>query len=132
MAIICGMMNIEEHSIGYWRLRSMCLEKGYKKQEYYQNLIFKNIPEIKDLPPTFLSTSEEDLLRGMTLNFENTLKKYNVKYSLKYFNKVHNRRLGHIFSILHPEYAESIELIDEMLNFFISSIIRREHGYRYF
>lgn len=118
--IVCGLMNIEESSIGYWGLRSMCLERGYKKQEYYQNLIFDNIPEMKDLPPNFLTTSDEDELRSMTLKFEKTLKKYNVEYKMKYYKRKEGKKLGHMFSILHPEYEESIELIDEMLSFFKS------------
>jgi|GEM_PF-2288576 len=96
----------------------MSFEKGYKKQEYYQNMIFDKIPEMRDLPPVFLATSDEDELRYMTLNFENTLKKHNVRYQMKYFKKIEGKKLGHIFSVLHPGYEESIELIDEMLNFF--------------
>lgn len=122
-AIVCGLMNIEDSSIGYWGLRSMCLEKGYKKQEYYQNLIFADIPEMKSLPPIFLTTSDEDELRKMTLNFEKTLKKYGVEYKMKYFNKKPDKRLGHMFSILHPEYEESVELIDDMLGFFKSKAL---------
>lgn len=122
IAIICGMMNLDENSIGFWGLRSMCLERGYNKQEYYQNLIFNKIPEIKELPPTFLTASDEDELRQMTINFENTLKKHNIKYQMKYFLKREGKKLGHMFSIFHPEYEESIELIDEMLNFFKSNV----------
>lgn len=123
LAIVCGMMNLEEDNIGYWGLRSMCLERGYKKQEYYQNLIFDKIPEMKDLPPTFLTTSDEDELRHMTLNFEKTLKKYDVECQIKYFEKRESKKLGHMFSILHPEYEESVELIDEMLDFFKSKVL---------
>ena len=117
-AIICGMMQFDEPTIPYWGMRSMCFDKEYKKQEYYQNMIFSNILEMKELPPIFLSTSDEDELRKMTLNFENTLKKYGVTYKLKYFEKGKNKKIGHMFSILHPEYEESVELIDEMLDFF--------------
>lgn len=122
IAIVSGMMNLEEKTIGYWGLRSMCLERGYKKQEYYQNLIFDNIPEMKDLQPTFLTTSDEDELRHMTLNFEKTLKKYSVEYRMKYFEKRETKKLGHVFSILYPGYEESIELIDELLGFFRSKV----------
>lgn len=78
---------------------------------------------MKCLPPIFLTTSDEDELRHMTLNFEKTLEKYGVEYKMKYFKKKENRKLGHIFSILHPEYEESIELIDEMLNFFKNKVL---------
>ena len=83
------------------------------------------IIEMKDLPPTFLTTSDEDELRHITLNFEKTLKKYVVDYQMKYFEKREGQKLGHIhmFSILHPEYEESVELIDEMLDFFKSKVL---------
>jgi acetyl esterase/lipase len=121
-AVVCGMMNLEEPSVGYWGIRSMCLERGYKKQEYYRNLIFSEIPEMKDLPPVYLTTGDEDELRHMTLNFEKTLQKYGVEYRMKYFNKKDGRKLGHMFSILHPEYEESAALIGDMLGFFLSKI----------
>jgi len=118
--INCGMMNLEDGMLGFRLLRSVCLEKGYKKQEYYQNLIFDNIPEMKDLPPVFLTSNDEDPLRHMTLHFEKTLKKNEVEYKLLYFKKKKGTRLGHVFSIFHPEYSEGREMIDEMLRFFIT------------
>lgn len=118
ISIISGMMSFDNNKLIYRGLRSICFDRGYKTQEYYKNMIFENIPEIKDLPPVFLATSEEDELRFMTLGFERVLKRYNVKYMLKNYGKTDNRILGHIFSVHYPEYEESIELIDEMIKFF--------------
>lgn len=39
-----------------------------------------------------------------------------------YFNKKENRKLGHTFSVLHPDYEESIELMDKMAEFFKSRV----------
>lgn len=121
IAVICGMLRVDDPAIGYWGMRSMCFDKGYKKQGCYQNMIFENLPEIKELPPVFLATSDEDELRGMTFDFERTLKKHGVAYELKCFEKGRGRKLGHIFSVLHPGYDESAELIDKMLAFFVKS-----------
>jgi acetyl esterase len=125
-AVICGMMRFDEPTIGYWGMRSMCFDKGYQKQNYYKNMIFENIPEMKELPPIYLTTSDEDELRKMTLDFKKTLEKQNITYQLKYFKKGIDKKIGHMFCILHPEYNESIELIEDMLNFFESSIILNE------
>lgn len=122
MSIICGMMTFYENTIGYWGMRTMCFDRGYKKQEYYKSMIFDNISEIKDLPPTFLTTSDEDELRDMTLSFEKVLKKHHVEYQMSYFKKREGRKLGHMFSILYPEYEESAELIANMLDFFKSKV----------
>lgn len=120
VALVSGLLNLETNNIGYWGLRSMCLEKGYKKQAYYQNVIFDNIPEIKDFPPTFLTTSDEDELMFMTMNFERTLEKHNIPYRMKYFKKQDGKKFEHIFSVFDPDRIESTELINEMLNFFKS------------
>jgi hypothetical protein len=64
----------------------------------------------------------EDELRDMTLNFEKVLKKHHVAYQMNYFKKREGRKLGHMFSILHPEYEESAELIDNILDFFKSNV----------
>jgi acetyl esterase/lipase len=122
-AVISGMMRFDEPTIGYWGMRSMCFDKGYQKQNYYQNMIFENVPEMKELPPIYLTTSDEDELRKMTLDFEKTLERQNLTYKLKYFRKIKCKKLGHMFCILHPEYNESIELIDDMLNFFENSTL---------
>ena len=42
---------------------------------------------MKYLPPVYLTTNDEDELKHMTLNFEKTLKKYDVDYQIKYFKK---------------------------------------------
>lgn len=122
IGIISGMMSFHLKDTKYNLLRSVCFEKGYKQKEYYQNMIFDNIPEMKDLPPVFLVTSEEDLLFYMTMEFEKTLQRYHVPYRLKVFPKGDGRMLGHVFGIQHPEYEESAECVDEMAAFFLSAV----------
>lgn len=118
VSIICGMMDFNKDELKFRLLRSLCFERGYANKEYYKNMIFNGIPEMKNLPPVFLTTSEEDELSYMTYSFEETLKKYNVKHKLKYYDKKENRKLGHVFGVLYPEYDESKELLDEMIQFF--------------
>lgn len=122
LAINCGMMGFTRKSLAYWGLRSMCLEKGYKKQAYYQCFDFEQLPEMKNLVPTLLTSSDEDELRQMTLDFEKVLQKYGVKYEMVYFNKKEDKKLGHMFSVLHPDYEESRELMDRMTEFFRSQV----------
>lgn len=54
------------------------------------------------------------------LNFEKNLKKNGVGYKLKYFKKKRGTRLGHVFSVFHPDYSEGKEMTDEMLGFFMT------------
>lgn len=116
--IICGMMDLNARHIGYWGLRSICLPRGYKRQPYYQNMIFENLPEIKEFPPVFLTSSDDDQLSQMTLNFERTLKNHGVPHQMRYFPREAGRKYEHIFSVMYPERAESADLFDEMLAFF--------------
>ena len=82
----------------YWGMRSMMLEKGYEKQEYYQNLVLENIPEINSLPPLFVTTNGHDELEFMTLYFVNILEKNNMEHSFYYLEKNGQRKLGHLLN----------------------------------
>jgi hypothetical protein len=104
----------------YWGMRSMILEKGYKKQEYYQNLILGNIPEINSLPPLFVTTNGDDELDFMTIYFVNILEKNNVEHKFYYLEKNKQRKLGHVFNVLHLEWEESISLNNAMLEYLLT------------
>jgi len=120
MAIISGFMEWTRSELKYWGMRSMILEKGYKKQEYYQNLILKNIPEINTLPPLFVTTNEDDELDFMTLYFVDILKENNVDHEFYYLEKSSPKKLGHVFNILHLEWEESINLNNAMLEYLLN------------
>jgi acetyl esterase/lipase len=117
MAIISGLMELEHSSIGYWGMRSMVLENGYKKQGYYKELILKNSPEIINLPPIFLTTNGDDELEFMTVYFEKILKKNNMEYLYCYIEKNKEKKLGHMFNVLYPDWEESIKLNNSMLEY---------------
>jgi acetyl esterase/lipase len=121
-AVTFGMMDIDDKHIGYWGLRSMCLEKGYKKQPYYQNLIFANIPEMATLAPVFLATSADDVLSPSMKNFERTLKRWGVESEMQYYERRKDRKLVHMFNVFYPEYEESVEMMDRMTEFFLRRI----------
>lgn len=119
MAINCGLMELEKSSIAYWGMRSMVLEKGYEKQEYYRNLILKNIPEIINLPPVFLTTNWNDELEFMTLYFEKILNKNNMEYLLYYIGENDSKRVWHTFNLFHLDWEESIKLNNAMLEYLL-------------
>lgn len=120
ISLIGGMMRFDSPFFAYTAVRWVCFERGYRTQEYYQNMRFNNLPEIEALPPVFLATSEQDALRTMTFDFEKTLQSHGVPYQLEYTKRVPKKHLGHLFSIYHPSYRESAALIDNMVGFFRS------------
>ncbi len=119
MGLISGFMEWTRSEFKYWGLRSMILEKDYKKQEYYQNLILENIPEIHTLPPLFITSNEDDDLNFMTLHFVNLLKGKNAAHHFHYLKKNDKRKLGHIFNILHLDWEESHTLNTTMMEYLL-------------
>jgi len=118
LAINCGFMELERKGIKYWGMRSMILEKGYKKQKYYEDLIIKNLPEIKNIPPLFITSNGDDELNFMTFYFVDVLKKNKLVYKYYYLEKDKNKKLGHCFNIIHPDWEESIKLHSEIVEYF--------------
>ena len=117
LAVSCGFMDWSRRGFLYSGLRSLILDKGYKKQPYYKNLIFKNIPEITALPPVFLSANGDDMLNDMTFKFIELLKKHNLEYHFVFLAKNKQRKLGHVFNIFYPDWEETRKLNDTMLDF---------------
>jgi acetyl esterase/lipase len=119
LGLISGFMELERKGVFYSNMRSMILEKGYKKQEYYQNLIMKNLPEITTLPPVFLTTNEDDIIDYMSEYFEDILVGNNIEHQYDYVRRS-GRKLGHVFNVLNLDWEESAELNNRMLEYLSS------------
>ncbi|MBQ9002399.1 MAG: alpha/beta hydrolase [Eggerthellaceae bacterium] len=70
------------------------------------------------MPPTFLVTSEEDLIRGDTMKFAGLLASARVERELMDFPCGGVRKLVHVFPAGYPAYPESQAAIDAMDRFF--------------
>jgi hypothetical protein len=88
------------------------------KKEYYPHLIFKNIPEIKDLPPVFITSNEDDVVNFFTFYFVDLLKENNVEHKFYYIEN-NERKLRHCFDIFNPAREESVKLHNEMLGYLV-------------
>jgi acetyl esterase/lipase len=119
LGLISGFMELERKGIVFSNMRSMILKKGYKKQEYYQNLQMKNLPEITSLPPVFLTTNEDDIIKDMSEYFANILTTNNMEYQYYYVRRS-GRKLGHVFNILNLDWEESIEVNNRMLEYLLN------------
>ena len=73
------------------------------------------------LPPVFLVTSEEDLIRKDTMKFQALLADSHAVHELMDFPRGGERELVHVFSVGFPQYPESREVIDAMSGFFKAS-----------
>lgn len=70
------------------------------------------------LPPTIITTSEEDFIRDQALSVKNFLDERNIKNIFLDFKKTSAHPLGHGFAITHPDLEESGQVFMEINNFF--------------
>lgn len=117
LVLDCGMMFFYKKSIGYWGMRTMCFDRGYLKQAYYQNMIWNQIPEIRSLPKTFLISNAKDELRQMTLDFKKVLEQNHVEHTM---NFQAGKALGHMAVIYNPGLTECSEVLDEMTAYLLN------------
>jgi hypothetical protein len=118
LSLNCGFFEIERKGVQWWGMRSMLFNKGYKKQEYYKNLIFNSLPDILILPPVFITSNEDDELKFMTEYFVEILVNNGLEHTY-YYPQETERKLGHVFNILHLDWEESKNLNNAMLEYLI-------------
>lgn len=97
------------------------LGKGsLKKSKYKDVLDLAKIIDKGEFVPSFLVTSKEDFIQKATLDFQKLLESKGIEHVMKNYPKTKGgNKLEHVFSVLYPiEYAESIETIDAMIDFF--------------
>lgn len=71
-----------------------------------------------ELPPIWLVTSSEDLIRKDTLKMDKALTDAGIEHVLRDFPKGKDRKLVHVFSVCYPMYPESKEVFHDMDAFF--------------
>jgi len=72
------------------------------------------------LPPLYLVTSAEDIIRKDTLKMDSILTTAEVEHRLMDFPKGKQTKLGHVFSVLYPDLPESRQVYTEIDAFFQS------------
>ena len=70
------------------------------------------------LPPTLITTSEEDFIRDQALSIKDFLDEKNIKNIILDFKKNDSHPLGHGFAITHPDLDESGQVFEEINDFF--------------
>lgn len=112
----CGMMTFYENTIGYWGMRNMVFDKGYRHDIKYGNMIWRKIPELATLPKTYLISNEKDELRHMTLEFKKILDERKIENLM---NFQANEALGHMAVIYAPDSVGCSLIIDEMTHYLL-------------
>lgn len=87
--------------------------KDYKKSAYAPYVNPEHPDILKSLPPVFLMTSGKDKLRRYTLAMDKALTKAGAAHTLVDCGP--DPKLEHVFSVLYPEWEESIEANRELV-----------------
>jgi len=118
LAVNCSFFEMARKSIKWWGMRWAIYEKGYKKQEYFKNLILKNLPEVTLFPPVFVISNADDNLNFMSFYLVDILKENNLEHQF-FFLENEARKLRHCFDVFNPDREESKKIRDEMLRYFL-------------
>lgn len=101
------------------RLQPLIFGRDYKHRcPYYPAMKLEELEEVKKLPPCYLVTSDEDMLKRQTVRFSALLEKRDVPQRFTNFSKREGKKLEHVFSIAYPNERESRITMEEMLAFF--------------
>jgi len=107
------------------------LLKQYAKMIFGKNLgdrklyytSFKNLVTVKNLPPFYLVSSKQDIYNFQSRHLDRVLTQNNKEHMFRYWDKIKERPLPHVFNVTNPEFEQSKETNDEMTDFFRSYIV---------
>ena len=110
------------------------LLKQYGKMMFGQNLSdrklyytsFKNLVSVENLPPFYLVSSKQDIYNFQSKHLDKVLTVNNKEHMFRYWDKIKERALPHVFNVTNPEFEQSIETNDEMTDFFRSYIVEKK------
>jgi acetyl esterase/lipase len=126
IALTCGVSDIECFENSKLPVLRYVFKLFFGKD--YKNHPHKNIMNIKNnklesFPPLFLNTAFDDFMKKQVLAFYEECKARGVEVELKYIEKKATKKLGHVYSILFPDFEESKETTDALIAFFNKYIV---------
>ena len=110
-------MNLKDKTGFYTRI---AIGKDFSSKPWGQYVNLDQLLKKGKMPPTILITSSGDFLaRKHTIMGAEELKRNGVETKLLDFGKnPEGKELPHVFAVLYPEKAPSVEAIESMLEFF--------------
>lgn len=122
LGFISGLFYLRGTSVRFYlrQVKTCLFPLNYTKMEFYPYMKLECLLQACGLPPCYLQTSREDILRDHTLEFEVELARRGVCHKLNDWELYENKKLPHRFPLIHPEWEESYVTIHEMAAFFRS------------
>lgn len=120
-SMVCGVFDF--NAFGWKSFASkpysrVIMGASVKKSEYREILSVPTAIYDRKLPPLYLISSKQDILGFQTRAFAKFLKNNNYEHELHFWDKGKERKLEHVFNVIYPLYPESIQVNDEMCQFF--------------
>ncbi|MCR4563858.1 MAG: alpha/beta hydrolase [Clostridiales bacterium] len=103
----------------------MMFGKNIKDRKLYYTS-FKNLVTVKNLPPFYLVSSKQDIYNFQSRHLDRVLTANNKEHMFRYWDKIKERALPHVFNVTNPEWEQSRETNDEMTDFFRSYIVEEK------
>jgi len=104
-------------------MKMICLGDDWESYPLLQYLDIADMLEGTTLPPIYMSSSEQDLLLNQSEAFSKQLNACGIAHTFRKWDKIEERKLDHVFNVLHPEWPESIETNEEMLDLFRANTV---------
>lgn len=127
-ALTCGVFDME----GYNKMSlpatkylfKLFLGKDYKNSPFLPHISIKN-NNLEAFPPVFLNTTDGDFMKGQVAAFYKEIKERSKnEVELLHINKPTTNKLAHVYSVLFPEYEESVKTTDALIAFFKKYIVK--------
>jgi len=121
--LMCPVVNLESYHTKTWiplikYLHKVLVGQDYKTSPYLKHLSLKN-NKIEKFPPLFIITNDGDFLKKQILGFVKECAARGVNYQLNYQQQENcANKLMHVSAMARPDFEESKETNNAMLDFF--------------
>ncbi len=96
---------------------SLFFGKEWKKHPYLYTATIKNL-DLSVFPPIYLNTGKGDFMRSQVLGFHKVLNERGIEHELFDIDYKTTNKLIHVYSVINPEWEESIAATDKLIAHF--------------
>lgn len=117
LGLVSGMFYLYQRRM-FGRMYPLLFGENYREVPYLSYIRPRRLLEACTIPPCYLVTSEEDPLKEFTKAFNTELEKHGVPHQMHCWAKGERGILERRFCVIHPQWEESRQTIDEMMEYF--------------
>lgn len=115
VALICCMSNRKGKSA---IINGTAFGPGYRKNPLYQGTDLQRYLSPAYFPPAYLVTSDQDFIQEGTVHMRRLLREKGIRFRFHNWARNPAEPLLHVFNVVYPDRAESVETNHEITAFF--------------